>query len=116
MRVRAYSLPVLSNRYEISFLGQDEQGNRSWDSTADFHGPLEPTEYEQKATVGQQVAYGWLLAYGRQATDEELQVSIEFICEQLSLLRRQGHKTPLAQAMTNYCQALLGSNQFLYIE
>ena len=105
-----------SNRYEISLLGQDEQDNRSWDSTADFHGPLEPTEYEQKATVGQQVAYGWLLAYGRQATDEELQVSIEFIREQLSLLRRQGHKTPLAQAMTNYCQALLGSNQFLYIE
>jgi mono/diheme cytochrome c family protein len=104
-----------SNRYEILIVGQDED-NRSWDSTTDFHGPLEPNAYEQKATVGQQLAYGWLLAYGRRATAEELQVSIEFIREQLSLLRSQNHKTPLSQAMTNYCQALLGSNQFLYIE
>jgi hypothetical protein len=77
---------------------------------------LEPNTYEQKSTVGQQLAYGWLLAYGRRATTDELQVSIEFIREQLSLLRSQNHKTPLSQAMTNYCQALLGSNQFLYIE
>ncbi len=105
-----------ANRYEISMVGREQQDNRSWESTTDFQGPSEPNAYEYKATVGQQVAYGWLLAYGRRATDEELQVSIEFIREQLILLRRQDHKTPLAQAMTNYCQALLGSNQFLYIE
>tara|TARA_B100001146_G_scaffold217866_1_gene222910 strand:+ start:672 stop:965 length:294 start_codon:yes stop_codon:yes gene_type:complete len=97
-------------------VGEEAEDKRSWESTTDFHGPLEPNPHEQKATVGQQVAYGWLLAYGRQATEEELQVSIEFIREQLSLLRSQNHKTPLSQAMTNYCQALLGSNQFLYIE
>ena len=105
-----------SNRYEISIVGREPEDKRLWDSTTDFHGPLEPNAYEQKATVGQQLAYGWLLAYGRRATAEELQVSIEFIREQLSLLRSQNHKTPLSQAMTNYCQALLGSNQFLYIE
>ncbi|MDE0819304.1 MAG: DUF1553 domain-containing protein, partial [Pirellulaceae bacterium] len=101
-----------SNRYEISIVGREPEDKRLWDSTTDFHGPLEPNTYEQKATVGQQLAYGWLLAYGRRATTEELQVSIEFIREQLSLLRSQNHKTPLSQAMTNYCQALLGSNQF----
>jgi len=105
-----------ANRYEISLVGREPADNRSWESTTDFHGLLEPNAYEQKATVGQQLAYGWLLAYGRRATEEELQLSIEFIREQLILLRRQDHKTPLAQAMTNYCQALLGSNQFLYIE
>ncbi|HIA61807.1 MAG TPA: DUF1549 domain-containing protein [Planctomycetaceae bacterium] len=105
-----------ANRYEISLVGREHADNRSWESTTDFQGPMEPNAYEQKATVGQQLAYGWLLAYGRRATEEELQVSIEFIREQLILLRRQDHKTPLAQAMTNYCQALLGSNQFLYIE
>ena len=105
-----------SNRYEISIVGREPADNRSWESTTDFQGPMEPNAYEQKATVGQQLAYGWLLAYGRRATEEELQLSIEFIREQLILLRRQDHKTPLAQAMTNYCQALLGSNQFLYIE
>jgi hypothetical protein len=104
-----------SNRYEISIVGQDED-NRSWDSTTDFHGPMEASEYQQKATVAQQAAYGWLLAYGRRATEEELQISIDFIREQLNLLRMKQHKTPLSQAMTNYCQALLGSNQFLYIE
>ena len=105
-----------ANRYEISLVGREPADNRSWESTTDFHGLLEPNAYEQKATVGQQLAYGWLLAYGRRATEQELQLSIEFIREQLILLRRQDHKTPLAQAMTNYCQALLGSNQFLYIE
>ena len=105
-----------SNRYEISIVGREPEDKRLWDSTTDFHGPLEPNTYEQKSTVGQQLAYGWLLAYGRRATTEELQVSIEFIREQLSLLRSQNHKTPLSQAMTNYCQTLLGSNQFLYIE
>ncbi|MEC7566732.1 MAG: hypothetical protein VX738_13705, partial [Planctomycetota bacterium] len=105
-----------SNRYDLSIVGQEGEEKGVWDSTTDFHGRLEPNSYELKATVGQQVAYGWLLAYGRRATEEELQVSLEFIREQLSLLRSQNHKTPLAQAMTNYCQALLGSNQFLYIE
>ena len=103
-----------TNKFTITFAAAD--GERTWDSHSDFHGPLEVSSFEQNATVSQQVAYGWLLAYGRRPTIDELKLSVDFIREQVELLRTENHKNPLSQAMTNYCQALLGSNQFLYIE
>jgi hypothetical protein len=56
------------------------------------------------------------LAYGRAPTREEVQLSIEFIEQQLVLLINSKNESPFEQAMTNYCQALLTSNQFLYME
>jgi hypothetical protein len=34
----------------------------------------------------------------------------------LHLLMDQGHENPVLQAMTNYCQVLMSSNEFLYTD
>ena len=43
-------------------------------------------------------------------------VVVEFNQQQVVLLIESGNESPFEQAMTNYCQALLTSNQFLYME
>jgi hypothetical protein len=45
-----------------------------------------------------------------------MELSARHIETQLHLLMDQGHENPVLQAMANYCQALLGSNEFLYAE
>ena len=37
-----------------------------------------------------------------------------FIRNQLPILMEQETKQPVLQAMTNFCQALISSNEFLY--
>ena len=37
-----------------------------------------------------------------------------FIRNQLPILMEQETKRPVLQAMTNFCQALISSNEFLY--
>ena len=103
-----------SNVYKISVL--ESESKQAWDSEADFHGPLDLSAYELKATIPEQLAYGWQLAYGRLPTTQEVALSLEFIQQQVVLLIESGNESPFEQAMTNYCQALLTSNQFLYME
>ncbi len=96
----------------------DGNGNvvKKWDSSADFRGPIDLKKFEVKSSVAEQVAFGWQLAYGRKPTREDVTLSLEFISAQLEILLREGNESPFEQAMTNYCQALLTSNQFLYLE
>lgn len=96
----------------------DGNGNvvKKWDSSADFRGPIDLKTFEVKSSVAEQVAFGWQLAYGRKPTREDVTLSLEFISAQLEILLREGNESPFEQAMTNYCQALLTSNQFLYLE
>jgi hypothetical protein len=63
----------------------------------------------------------WQATYLRNPTADELSSSIEFLRAQLGYL--QGHPesltantTPERQALTNLCQALLSSNEFLYVD
>ncbi len=82
----------------------------TWDSAADFHGP-------QGTSLPQQVAIAWRLAYGRPATSEELELGSRFVKEQTQLLGSLGQKDDLELlALTNLCQQLLSSNEFLYVD
>ena len=56
------------------------------------------------------------VGFGRLPTTQEVALSLEFIQQQVVLLIESGNESPFEQAMTNYCQALLTSNQFLYME
>ncbi|MEC9096313.1 MAG: PSD1 and planctomycete cytochrome C domain-containing protein [Planctomycetota bacterium] len=112
--VENYTSDTFSNVYTVTQLESDPV--TTWISDKEFHGPLDKSGYELNATIAEQIAYGWQLAYGRAPTREEVQVSIDFIEQQVLLLIAAKNKSPFEQAMTNYCQALLTSNQFLYME
>ena len=82
----------------------------AWDSAAEFHGP-------QGTSLPQQVAIAWRLAYGRPATGDELEFGSRFVKEQTQLLGSLGQKDDLElMALTNLCQQLLSSNEFLYVD
>ncbi len=72
-------------------------------------------------SLARQIAAAWELAYGRPAAREELELGAEFIRRQLETLESTPRglpekRTPAAQAMTNLCQMLLISNEFLYVQ
>ena len=77
-------------------------------------------EREAGADRRAQVARGWLLALGRQATNEELDAGEAFVCHQLETLKAQSPQADAAQqnhqALASYCQALLSANAFLYVD
>jgi hypothetical protein len=63
----------------------------------------------------------WQLAYLRQPTDDEFALALQFVAKQFETFASlpaavpQG-KSRLHQAMTSLSQALLSSNEFLYVE
>lgn len=86
---------------------------RTWDSVKDFRGPLQPVHL---APVSKQIFLAWQLAYGRSPSQREFQLASEFLSEQFLLLAGQGNQQPVEQALVNLCQAILGSNEFLYLD
>ena len=66
--------------------------------------------------VSEQVRLGWQLAYGHPPSSEEIQLAEKFLHDQKQLLVERENENPEQQALTNYCQTLLSSNQFLYME
>ena len=67
------------------------------------------------------VRKAWQFAYCREPQPEELQLANEFLTLQLETLQRLPDAVPKdrtaeSQALTNLCQSLLGSNEFLYLE
>lgn len=87
-----------------------------WDSAAEFRGPEPPQK-----SLPAQASYAFELAYCRKPTDDELQMVIRFIGNQLAWLQQHPDQlpkgvTPVRQTMTNLCQTLMSSNEFLYID
>jgi len=81
-----------------------------WDSAANFHGPL-------NASVVQQVAYVWRLAYCRPITTDELELSCRFFDLQLQTLKKTDAKgNHELIALTSLCQQIMSSNEFLYTD
>lgn len=66
----------------------------------------------------QQIGMAWKMALGRDPTEDELATARVFLIEQSALLRDAGlgDKDPRQAALTNLCQALVGSSGFLYVE
>ncbi|QDT98872.1 PSD1 and planctomycete cytochrome C domain-containing protein [Gimesia aquarii] len=88
-----------------------------WDTVADFHGP-EPV---QKQSLPAQASYAFELALCRKPTPDELQLVVRFMENQLTYLQQNPGQTPKGvtsakQTITNLCQALMSSNEFLYVD
>jgi hypothetical protein len=77
----------------------------------------------------EQVKRAWLLAFGSAPTATELKSSIEFIGKQTAHFKKDPPKPepvakgkeapptePGEQALSTFCQALLTSNEFLYVD
>ena len=75
--------------------------------SADSRGP---------ALLLRQAAYGWLLAYQRPATVAELELAWRFLNRQRAQLHGAGNPDPDLAVLTNLCQQLLSSNEFLYVD
>ncbi|MGE0757410.1 MAG: DUF1553 domain-containing protein [Pirellulaceae bacterium] len=63
----------------------------------------------------------WQLAYCRDPSDDELNLAENFLRHQIETLPKvagaiPAGRSPAQQALTNLCQSLLASNEFLYIE
>ncbi len=81
-----------------------------------FHGPVgEGTGFELASVVR-----AWQLAYSRLPSREELESGCAFLTRQSNTMRLQGQspngRSPELQALVNLCQALLSSNEFLYVD
>ena len=85
-------------------------------SSETFQGPTESVE-----SIPGQIVRSWELAYCRQPNHDELHLAIKFVSQQIQTLSEQPQAVPqgrtvIRQAMTNLCQSLISSNEFLYIE
>jgi hypothetical protein len=74
-----------------------------------------------------QIALAWHLAYTRAPTDAEIEQSLAFLTHQTEQLNQRGAAAEgkkgqatsadqQLQALTNLCQVLLSSNEFLYVD
>jgi len=70
------------------------------------------------AEPGAQVALAWKLAYAVEPTAREVEQSIGFLANQAALARttKSAPGDPQVVALTQFCQALLSSNRFLYVD
>jgi len=73
------------------------------------------TDMKGNVTAEQLVARAWQLAYLRSPTADELRLASTFLTTQTATLRATV-KDPELAALTNLCQQLLASNEFLYVE
>jgi mono/diheme cytochrome c family protein len=74
-----------------------------------------------ESTFEQRVDRAWQLALCRMPTKEESELAVTFLNAQLAAIAAEQTKlpegtTPAMQAVTNLCQALLTSNEFLYVD
>ncbi|HUG66608.1 MAG TPA: PSD1 and planctomycete cytochrome C domain-containing protein [Pirellulaceae bacterium] len=70
-------------------------------------------------TTGQQIVAAWQITFCRPPRDEELAAATTFLDEQTAYLQAHpipDNLEPSLHAMTNLCQALLSSNEFLYVD
>lgn len=91
----------------------------AWQSDKGFHGPVPSTP----AAIGrlpERIARAWELAYSRGPGDKELRSALDFVAGQIRYLAANptpaAGREPAKLALANLCQALINSNEFLYVE
>lgn len=89
---------------------------QSYDSAAGFRGPSDPP-----SLIAGQIQSAWKQAYSRFPDAEELSAAMSFLSEQINYLQHNKDRVPQGltetqQAMVNLCQALITSNEFLYVK
>jgi hypothetical protein len=70
----------------------------------------------QTVAFADAVRGGYRLALGREATEKELAVSVDFLEQQVASYRESGRADARQAALADFCQALLGVNEFVYID
>ncbi len=65
-----------------------------------------------------QVIHAWRLTYAAEPTADEVTDALSFLARQAERHRALAPKTsdPARQALATFCQALLSSNHFLYVD
>lgn len=115
------SLMLMNSEFVLKQAGLFAQRVRS-ETPASFALPdLQPlvAKYPRhvEAWQCQQIAYAWQIAYQREATLEELESACQFVAGQLAALSAGDDKMDRELvALTNLCQQLLSSNEFLYVD
>ena len=71
---------------------------------------------EKPGQLPEQVAHAFFLAYRRPVMTEERELACRFVERQTQQLSSAGTKDPNLAALTNLCQQLLSSNEFLYVD
>ena len=72
---------------------------------------------ERIKPVGEEaVRRGFVLALGRPPSAEELKETSAFIKEQETAYKEEGKDNAQALALTDFCQVLLGLNEFIYVD
>jgi hypothetical protein len=63
------------------------------------------------------VARGYRLAFGRDPTESEVRLAAVFLAAQRSAYLRDGQPAPEAnrRALVDFCQTLMGMNEFIYV-
>ncbi|MFN9718427.1 MAG: PSD1 and planctomycete cytochrome C domain-containing protein [Planctomycetota bacterium] len=100
---------------QINLAAADGSTQR-YDSAAGFRGPSDPPRL-----IAGQIQSAWKLAYGRHPDADELPMAMDFLAEQINYLQHNRDRIPhglteTQQAMVNLCQALITSNEFLYVK
>lgn len=65
---------------------------------------------------GEAVRTAYQRALGREPTDRELQIAVEFLARQHALHQAAGHKDAMRLALVDFCQMLMSLNEFVYVE
>jgi hypothetical protein len=75
---------------------------------------------EAGADQQSQVALAWRLSYAAEPTPQEIDGALSFLARQTAHFAAQKRAPtdpePAVQALASFCQALLGSNRFLYVD
>ncbi|VTS05147.1 PSD1 and planctomycete cytochrome C domain-containing protein [Tuwongella immobilis] len=88
-----------------------KNASESWDSRTDFRGPQ-----ATGANLAQLAARAWQIVYQRPIRQAELDLVVDFLGKQVRTYRAAKHADPELAALTNLCQQLLASNEFLYVD
>ena len=62
------------------------------------------------------VRQAYSLAYGRVPRDEELKLALAFLAKQTAARATAGQTDSTLQSRADFCQALLGMNEFVYVD
>ena len=81
-------------------------------------------ETRERAALARMIAYAWTVAYQRPITADELDAALGFVAEQIGPITggkptetsTKAQADRQASALTNLCQQILSSNEFLYVD
>jgi mono/diheme cytochrome c family protein len=62
-----------------------------------------------------EVARAYRIAFGREQTEPEARLATAFLAAQRSAYAREGRPEPDRSALVDFCQGLIGMNEFIYI-